>query len=106
MSFGIVGAGLSSAVIARELAEADRDVVVLERRSHIGGNCYTEQIEGIHVHRYGPHIFHTANERVWKFVNRFVEFNHSTERKRLLNAVHVVRKEDNVKQHEYTHKVL
>ena len=50
--------------------------IVLERRNHIAGNIYSRQIEGIEVHQYGPHIFHTDNEKVWTFVNRFAKFNH------------------------------
>lgn len=71
----IVGAGLYGSVMARVLAEGGKSVLLLERREHIGGNCYTENCDGVHIHRYGAHIFHTNNERVWKFVNRFVTFN-------------------------------
>lgn len=81
MEFGIAGAGFSGAVIGRQLAEAGHSVTILEQRSHVGGNCHTERDSetGILVHRYGPHIFHTANERVWEYINRFGEmmpFNH------------------------------
>ena len=73
----IVGAGLFGAVCARELADAGCRVVVLERREHIGGNCFTRYHEAAdcHEHVYGPHIFHTDDERVWRYVNRFTEFN-------------------------------
>lgn len=73
MKFGIAGAGFSGAVVGRELAEAGHDVTVFEVRDHIAGNCYTDRDEdsGILVHRYGPHIFHTGDERVWEYVNRF-----------------------------------
>ena len=74
----IVGAGLYGAVFAREAADAGRSVLVIDRRPHIGGNVYTEQIEGIHVHRYGAHIFHTNLKPVWDYVNRFAEFNRFT----------------------------
>jgi UDP-galactopyranose mutase len=74
--FLIVGCGMFGAVFARLMAEAGRRVMLVDKRQHIGGNCYSEQIEGIHVHRYGPHIFHTNNQRVWNFVNRFAQFNH------------------------------
>ena len=67
----IVGAGLFGSVVARRMAEAGRRVTIVERRTHIGGNCYCETVDGIQVHRYGPHIFHTNNARVWEFVNRF-----------------------------------
>ena len=72
----IVGCGMFGSVFARLMAEAGRRVMLVDKRQHIGGNCYSEQIEGIHVHRYGPHIFHTNNQRVWDFVNRFAQFNH------------------------------
>ncbi len=72
----IVGCGMFGAVFARMVAEQGRRVILIDKRPHIGGNCYSEQIEGIHVHRYGPHIFHTSNERIWQFVNRFAKFNH------------------------------
>lgn len=70
-----VGAGLFSAVIAQEAAEAGKSVLVLEKRSHIAGNIYTEKVEGIDVHRYGAHIFHTSDRKIWEYVNRFAEFN-------------------------------
>lgn len=72
----IVGCGMFGAVFARLVAEQGRRVMLVDKRSHIGGNCFTERIEGINVHRYGPHIFHTNNERIWQFVNRFAKFNH------------------------------
>ena len=69
----IVGAGLTGAVIARELAEAGHEVRIIDSRSHIAGNCYSERDDrtGIMVHTYGPHIFHTDNQRVWEYINRF-----------------------------------
>ncbi|MBO7363952.1 MAG: UDP-galactopyranose mutase [Lachnospiraceae bacterium] len=76
--FLIVGAGLYGAVIAHEARQAGRSVLVLEKRDHIGGNVYTEDVEGIHVHRYGAHIFHTNNRAVWTYVNRFADFNRYT----------------------------
>lgn len=72
----IVGAGLAGAVSARCLTDKGKRCLLIDRRDHIAGNIYSEQIEGIEVHRYGPHIFHTDNEKVWRFVNRFAEFNH------------------------------
>lgn len=72
----IVGAGLAGAVSARCLADRGKKCLLIDRRDHIAGNIYSEQIEGIEVHRYGPHIFHTDDENVWRFVNRFTEFNH------------------------------
>jgi UDP-galactopyranose mutase len=73
--FIVVGAGLFGSCFARIAADQGKRVLVIERRDHIGGNCYTEQKHGIHIHRYGPHIFHTSNEAVWRFVNRFASFN-------------------------------
>ena len=72
----IVGAGLSGAVIARELAEAGWSVRVFEARDHVGGNCATERDAetGVLLHRYGPHIFHTGDEEVWAYVQRFARF--------------------------------
>ncbi len=72
----IVGAGLYGAVFAHEAHERGRRCLVIDKRPHIGGNIYTEQVEGIEVHRYGAHIFHTSDEEVWAYVNRFAAFNH------------------------------
>ncbi len=74
----IVGAGLYGAVLAHEAVRAGKRVLVLERRSHIGGNVYTEEVEDIQVHRYGPHVFHTDCREVWNYVNSFAEFNRFT----------------------------
>lgn len=74
----IVGAGLFGAVCAHRIAQMGKTCLVIDKRSHIGGNCYCENIEGIHVHKYGAHIFHTSNKQVWDFVNSFVEFNRYT----------------------------
>ena len=74
----IIGSGLYGAVFARQMADAGKRVLVIEKRDHVAGNVYTEKIAGIHVHRYGAHIFHTNNERVWKYVNRFATFNRFT----------------------------
>ena len=74
----IVGAGLYGAVIAQKAKEAGKSVLVIERRSHIAGNVYTEDVEGIHVHKYGAHIFHTNNQDVWDYVQRFATFNRFT----------------------------
>ena len=72
----IVGAGLYGAVFARQKTEQGKKCLVIDRRNHIAGNIYSEQIEGIEVHKYGPHIFHTDKENVWEYVNRFADFNH------------------------------
>ena len=74
----IVGAGLFGAVFAREATAAGRHCLVVDKRPHIAGNIYTEEIEGINVHRYGAHIFHTNNREVWDYVNRFAVFNRYT----------------------------
>ena len=74
----IVGAGLYGATCARELTDAGKKCLVIDRRDHIAGNVYTEQLEGIHVHRYGAHIFHTNSRQIWDYVNRFAEFNRFT----------------------------
>lgn len=72
----IVGAGLYGAVFAQEAKKRGKTCLVIEKRPHIGGNVYTEQVEGIQVHKYGAHIFHTSNKEVWNYVNQFAEFNH------------------------------
>lgn len=74
----VVGAGLFGAVFAREATDAGKKVLVVDRRPNIAGNVYTEDIEGIHVHKYGAHIFHTNSERVWNYVQRFAAFNRFT----------------------------
>ena len=74
----IVGAGLFGAVFAHEAHKAGKRCLVIDRRTHLGGNVYCEQVEGINVHRYGAHIFHTANKQVWEYVNALVEFNRYT----------------------------
>ena len=74
----IVGAGLFGATFAQKAREAGKRVLVIDKRSHVGGNIYTEDIEGIQVHKYGAHIFHTNERRVWEYVNRFAEFNRYT----------------------------
>ena len=67
----IVGAGLFGAIFAHEATAAGKKCLVIDKRSHIAGNIYTEDVEGIAVHRYGAHIFHTNNKEVWDYVNRF-----------------------------------
>lgn len=74
----IVGAGLYGAVFAREMKARGKKVLVIDRRAHIAGNVYTENIEGIHVHQYGAHIFHTNNKKVWNYITQFAEFNRFT----------------------------
>lgn len=71
----IVGAGLFGAVFAREAMNRGKTCLVLDRRDHIGGNIYTEKVEDIQVHRYGAHIFHTSDKKVWDYINQYAEFN-------------------------------
>ncbi len=71
----VVGAGLYGSVVARELARRGKRCLVIDKRDHIGGNIYTENVDGINVHRYGAHIFHTGNETVWKYVSKLASFN-------------------------------
>lgn len=72
----VVGAGLYGAVFAHEMEKRGKDCLVIEKRDHIAGNIYTKEVNGIQVHEYGAHIFHTSDKEVWNYVNRFVEFNH------------------------------
>ena len=74
----IVGAGLFGAVFAHQARQAGKRCLVIDRRNHLGGNVYCDRVEGINVHRYGAHIFHTSNKLVWEFVNSIVEFNRYT----------------------------
>ena len=71
----IVGAGLYGAVMAYELGKKGKKCLVIDRRDHIAGNIYCEEIEGIHVHKYGAHIFHTSDKKIWEYMNQFTEFN-------------------------------
>lgn len=74
----IVGSGLFGATFAYEAGKRGKSCLVVEKRPHIGGNIYTEEVEGIQVHRYGAHIFHTSNRKVWDYVQQFAEFNRYT----------------------------
>tara|TARA_A100001015_G_scaffold321579_1_gene453111 strand:+ start:2217 stop:3206 length:990 start_codon:yes stop_codon:yes gene_type:complete len=76
----IVGSGLYGATIGHFAKKAGKKVLIIDKRPHIGGNIYTEKIKGIDVHKYGAHIFHTSNKKVWDFVNQFVTFNHFVNR--------------------------
>jgi len=76
--YTIVGCGLYGSVFAREMTDAGYKCLVIDKREHIAGNCYSENIKGINVHMYGPHIFHTDDKSVWDYVNRFSEFNNFT----------------------------
>ena len=74
----IVGSGLFGATFAHLAHKDGKKCLVIEKRSHLGGNIYCENVEGINVHKYGPHIFHTSDKRIWDFVNSFVTFNRYT----------------------------
>ena len=74
----VVGSGLYGAVFAREAADRGKKVLVIDKRPNVAGNIYTEKVEGIHVHKYGAHIFHTNDTKVWKYITRFAEFNRFT----------------------------
>ena len=74
----VVGSGLYGAVFAREAADRGKKVLVIDKRPNVAGNIYTETVEGIHVHKYGAHIFHTNDTKVWKYITQFAEFNRFT----------------------------
>ncbi|MBQ2082388.1 MAG: NAD(P)-binding protein, partial [Lachnospiraceae bacterium] len=74
----VVGAGLYGSVFAREAKKSGKKVLVLEKRPHVAGNVFCEDVEGIKVHKYGAHIFHTNNKEVWEYLNQFTEFNRFT----------------------------
>ena len=74
----VIGAGLYGSVFAQQAKAAGKSVLVIDKRDHIAGNVYTEKVEGIDVHKYGAHIFHTNNQAVWDYVNQFVTFNRFT----------------------------
>ena len=72
----VVGAGLYGAVFAHEAKKKGKSCLVIDKRDHIAGNIYCEEVEGINVHKYGAHIFHTSNKKIWEYINQFAEFNH------------------------------
>ena len=74
----VVGSGLYGAIFACEAKKNGKNVLVIDKRPNIGGNIYTEKIEGINVHKYGAHIFHTNNKKVWEYVNKYATFNRFT----------------------------
>ncbi len=74
----IVGAGIFGSIFAHEAIKKGKTCLVIDKRNHIGGNIYTEEVEGIQVHKYGAHIFHTSNKKVWDYINQFAEFNRYT----------------------------
>jgi UDP-galactopyranose mutase (EC 5.4.99.9) len=78
LDYLIVGSGLFGSVFAHEASKRGMKVKVIEKRNHIGGNVYCENIEGVNVHKYGAHIFHTNDKNIWDYVSQFVEFNRFT----------------------------
>ena len=74
----VVGTGLFGAIFAYEANKRGKKCLVIDKRNHVAGNIYTENIEGINVHKYGAHIFHTSNEEVWDYIQQFVKFNRYT----------------------------
>tara|TARA_B100001093_G_scaffold485513_1_gene519970 strand:+ start:39701 stop:40792 length:1092 start_codon:yes stop_codon:yes gene_type:complete len=81
----VIGAGMFGSVFARQAKDAGKKVLVIDKRNHIAGNCYTEKIKDIEVHKYGPHVFHTNNKQIWEYANRFTDFNHFTYRAKVKN---------------------
>jgi len=82
----IVGAGLFGATFAHEVSRHGLKCLVIDRRNHVGGNCHTELVEGIQVHQFGPHCFHTNSKSIWEFVNRFAEFNNYQHRVKAISG--------------------
>ena len=80
----IVGAGLFGATFTNLAKLAGKKCLIIEKRKHIAGNCYTKNIEGINVHKYGPHIFHTSNKEIWDYVNQFAVFNNYVNRPKVI----------------------
>lgn len=78
MNYLVVGAGIFGSVFANEAAKRGNHVTLIEKRKHIAGNIYTEEVDGIQVHKYGAHIFHTSNRDIWNYINQFAEFNRYT----------------------------
>lgn len=74
----IVGAGVFGSIFAHKMTKKGKKCLIIEKRDHIGGNVYTENIENINVHKYGAHIFHTNNKEVWEYINQFADFNRYT----------------------------
>jgi len=72
----VVGAGLFGAVVTYGASKAGKRVLVVDRRPHVGGNCYTENVDGINSHTYGAHIFRTSRKEIWDYIHQFAEFNH------------------------------
>ena len=92
----IVGSGLFGSVFANEAKKKGKKVLVIDKRDHIAGNIYTREIEGIQVHQYGAHIFHTSDKKIWDYMNQFTEFNNyinspiAIYKDELYNLVHII----------------
>ena len=86
----VVGSGLYGAVFAHEARKTGKSVLVIDKRPNIAGNVYTEEIEKIHVHKYGAHIFHTNNKKVWNYITQFAEFNRLRIRRWLIIRVNCI----------------
>ena len=71
----IIGAGLFGSIFAHEMTKKGKKCLIIEKSNHIGGNCYSENLDGINIHKYGPHIFHTNDKNIWRYINQFSEFN-------------------------------
>ena len=71
----VVGSGLFGSIVAHEAIKDGKSVLILEKRDHVGGNCYTREVDGINVHVYGAHIFRTSDKAVWDYMSQFCEFN-------------------------------
>ena len=95
----IVGAGLYGAVFAHEAKKKGKNCLVIDKRDHIAGNIYCEEIEGINVHKYGAHIFHTSNKKIWEYINQFAEFNN------YINSPIAVYKVEDVYKRQYLDKL-
>lgn len=83
--FLIVGSGLWGSVFAHQAKKRGKKCIIIEKRNHIGGNCYTENKDDIHIHRYGPHIFHTNNKGIWDYINQFGQFNDFINKPKVIN---------------------
>lgn len=86
----VVGSGLYGAIFAHEAKAHGKSVLVVDKRCNISGNIYTEKIEGINVHKYGAHIFHTNNKKVWNYITQFAEFNRFTNSRLLIIKVNFI----------------
>ena len=85
----IIGTGLFGSVFAREAKQRNKSVLLMDKRSHIGGNTYCEEKNGIHLHQYGAHIFHTNDAAIWKYINQFAAFNHFVNAPIALSLIHI-----------------